>query len=285
MMKTASETDVKVRVEQFRESGYTVFENVFSNDIISSWHRKFQQLKDEGYGTEHKGDYAINNMIELAPGMMLPYLSHEAILDFAESVLGPFVQIGNSGILAKGSVSKEEAAAKKNIWHRDRWAGFPRGGYQNPTALTFLCYLQDMTAEYGPIRVIPGSHRTGISIEDSQKSRPHPDEVLIPLRAGDVIVFANSLLHSSTTNTSGRLRIFNGGSYITTWMRPADNHNGPNVQRIIQQARETNDHRLLRLFGIDEKLEKRVNCGFTTADDKRWAEWSAADKAEIVPAK
>jgi ectoine hydroxylase-related dioxygenase (phytanoyl-CoA dioxygenase family) len=138
-----------------------------------------------------------------------------------------------------------------------------------------------MTTEFGPLRIIPGSHRTGMLLKPEEISVPHPDEILLSLKAGDVVFFHNAMLHSGTPNTSGSPRLFIGGSYNSTWMRHKDDHSGPNVQKLIEHARERNDHRLMRLFGIDDHLEKRINSGFTISDDIRWAEWAAADKAAI----
>jgi ectoine hydroxylase-related dioxygenase (phytanoyl-CoA dioxygenase family) len=277
-----SVVDVKQRVEEFRENGYTIFESVYDKDTIGTWVQKFQQLLQEEAGKPINNNYLVSNMIELAPKMMLPLVANALILDFAEKIVGPFVQISDSVMFAFDSTSPEAAANRVNGWHRDRYAHVPRGGYHNPNALTSLCYLQDMTEEYGPLRVIPGSHRAEIVMDDSQKSQPHPDEILLPMKAGDVILFHNALLHTGTPNTSGKLRTFIGGSYNCTWMKHKDNHSGPNVQRLVQEAREANDHRRLRLFGIDEQLEKRINSGFTVSDDTRWAEWSEQDKAAII---
>jgi hypothetical protein len=104
------------------------------------------------------------------------------------------------------------------------------------------------------------------------------------MKAGDVVVIHNCLLHSGTPNTSGRTRYFFSIFYNLTWLKFTDNHSGPNVQQIIRQARERNDHRTLRLFGVDDHLERRANCGFQEPDEQRWAEWAAADQAAIKPA-
>jgi ectoine hydroxylase-related dioxygenase (phytanoyl-CoA dioxygenase family) len=162
-----------------------------------------------------------------------------------------------------GFYSQQSDGNTVNGWHRDRYAQVPRGGYQNPVAITVLCYLQDMTEEFGPLRVIPGSHRTGLLIPDDERKRTHQEEKLVPLNAGDVIVFHSAMLHTGSPNMSGRERIFMGGQYNCTWMRHVDKHSGPTVQQLIREAKARNDHRTMRLFGVDEQLEERINSGFT----------------------
>jgi len=270
------------RLAFFRENGYTIFEKVYDKAAIESWIEKYHELRVEIYGdNETDPAFIIDNLIERAPEKMLPVVSNPIVIDFAEMVIGPFVQISDSVTLSTSSITKEEAHNKVNGWHRDRYAMVPRGGYTNPTALSVLSYLQDMTPEFGPLRVIPGSHRSGMVLQPEENSVPHADEVLIPLKAGDVIFFHNALLHSGSPNTSGSYRLFLGGSFNSTWMRHKDDHSGPNVKKLVESARERNDHRIMRLFGVDEQLEKRINSGFTISDDVRWAEWAAADKAAI----
>lgn len=278
----STQIDLLQHFSEYKENGYTIFEKVYNQDQIQAWIKKFRQLQEESFESE-KAPMAFPNMIELAPKLMLPNKANPLILDFAEMVMGPFVQINDSVIFGSNSVSKEEAKNKVNGWHRDRFAMVPKGdSYQRPSTMNQLCYLQDLTEEHGPLRVIPGSHRKGITMKDEERLVPHADELLIQVKAGDVVVFHNALLHTGSPNTSpGGVRLIIGGSYNSTWMRHTDNHSGPNVQRLIQQARERNDHRMLRLFGVDDQWEARMNSGFTVPDEIRWAEWAAADKAAV----
>lgn len=86
------------------------------------------------------------------------------------------------------------------------WPGpVPPGRDQQAQAMFFL---DDVTADNGPTRVVPGSHRSG-SIPPKNLSDPrarHRDEVCITGPAGDVLVFSSHLWHSGTANTSGRPR-------------------------------------------------------------------------------
>jgi hypothetical protein len=70
--------------------------------------------------------------------------------------------------------------------------------------------------------------------------------------------------------------------YNLSWLRTTDDHSGPNVARVIAEARKRGDHRVLRLFGVDDHLERRANSGFLRPDEERWAEWAAEDAAALV---
>jgi ectoine hydroxylase-related dioxygenase (phytanoyl-CoA dioxygenase family) len=68
--------------------------------------------------------------------------------------------------------------------------------------------LDDFTADNGPTRVVPGSHRSG-QLPRQVMADPedgHPDEVKLLGRAGTVVIFNAHLWHGGTRNTTGRPR-------------------------------------------------------------------------------
>ncbi len=101
------------------------------------------------------------------------------------------------------------------------------------------------------------------------------------MKSGDVVVIHNALLHAGTPNTSGNVRYFFSIFYNLTWLRHTDNHQGPNVWQIVENARKRNDHRTLRLFGVDDHREPRANCGFQEQDEVMWAKWAENDRNAI----
>lgn len=274
------------RVEAFKTQGYTLFEGMYDESLMRQWREKHAELQKE----EIRGDLAshptwwFKDMVEHAPRLMLPAVANPEILDFAEAVMGPFVQLDNLTLAGFPSVPQEQASGKVSGWHRDRWGQVPRGVYERPNAINAICYLQDLTEEYGPLRAIPGSHIRPMTLPAPERSVPHPEEVIVPMKAGDVILIHNCLLHSGTPNTSGNTRYFFSIFYNLTWLHPTDNHHGPNVQQILSRARARNDHRTLRLFGEDDHREARANSGFQDPDEERWAAWAQADKDALKPA-
>lgn len=267
-------------LKEFKQQGYTIFENVYDTASMEQWKGKFNELQQEAV-TNKKRPWWFGHMLERAPRLMLPAVAHPTILEFAELLLGPFVQLDNLTLAGFPSSTKEEINGTVSGWHRDRWGQVPRSdAYERPHAINAIAYLQDLTEEFGPLRVIPGSHRQPLTLTAEERNRPHPDEKIHHLRAGDVVVIHNNLIHSGTPNTSGQTRYFFSVYYNLTWLKPTDNHNGPNVQALIQEARTANDHRLLRLLGVDEKLRARNNHGFLSDDEEMWRQWSEEDKQQ-----
>ena len=71
-----------------------------------------------------------------------------------------------------------------------------------------LWMLQDITIENGPLRVIPGTHRSGKLPQDvlDDPSDDHPDQVIVTGSAGTVVVMNAHLWHGGMENRSDRPR-------------------------------------------------------------------------------
>lgn len=269
-------------IAEFKENGYTVFQQLFDQKQIAYWKEKCLQIREELFGDVDQWVYLVRDMVERYPALMLPLTANPTILDFIESVMGPQIQIGDANLNVFSPIAKEEAANKVIGWHRDMYAFVPTStDYQTPRQILALTYLEDMTEETGPLRVLPGTHRKPMVIPPEEKGKPNPDEVVLSLKSGDVIIFSG-LLHSGSYNTSDRYRLLLGGMYTYTWYKPDCNFDGPNISQLIKEAAERNDRRMLRLFGGHSHIERgRANSGFTQLDETHWKEWIAQDKAEL----
>ena len=267
---------------EFKEQGYTIFPKVFDDALMQRWKDKLASMEAEGLeGLPHL-TFWFQDMCERAPTLMMPAVANPVILDFAEMVLGPFVQLDNQTLAGIPSSKPEDVKSPVSGYHRDRWAQVPVGSdYQHPLAINSLCYLNGLNAESGPLRVIPGSHRRPLTLTPEEQKRPHPDEIALNVEAGDVVVTHNCVLHSGSPNLSGKTRYLFSTFYNKTWLRPTDNHHGPNIRALVRDARAINDLRTLRLFGEDDNLASRANSQFIRADEEVWNQWAAADKAAL----
>ena len=271
------------RLAQYRRDGYTVFKGAYDATTMQTWCREQDRLESVSTGPyAQKTSFWFGNMLERAPHLMWQAVANPQVLDFAEQVVGPFIQLDNLTLAAFPAKAKDDPTAQQCGWHRDRWAHVPSGQYDRPLSMNAICYLQDLTVESGPLRVITGSHITPVTMDEKQRGEPHPDEELLYLEAGDLVLTHNGLLHSGTPNTSGKKRYFFSVYYNISWLKCTDTFDGPNCRQLIAWARSRNDHRALRLLGQDDHLQARGNSGFQEPDEGRWAEWSAADRDAIT---
>jgi ectoine hydroxylase-related dioxygenase (phytanoyl-CoA dioxygenase family) len=271
------------QLARYRRDGYTVFRSAYNEETMQTWRDEQDRLEAASTGPfAQKRSFWFGNMLERAPQLMWQAVANPLVLDFAEQVVGPFVQLDNLTLAAFPSKDIDDPTARQCSWHRDRWAHMPSGQYDRPLSMNAICYLQDLTDENGPLRVITGSHITPVTMGEEERAAPHPDEELLYLQAGDLVLTHNGLLHSGTPNTSGKKRYFFSVYYNISWLKYTDTFDGPNCRQLIAWARKRNDHRALRLLGQDDHLQARGNSGFQAPDESRWAEWSKADRDAIV---
>lgn len=116
------------------------------------------------------------------------------LVESARDLIGADVQLLALDLLYTAPHEGEVA------WHRD---------------VTFTCnktlsmntgiYLDDMTPLNGPLRVIPGSHRT--EQPPPPNDRPAAGERVVPVRAGTAVFFDAGLLHTGDRNNADAPRL------------------------------------------------------------------------------
>ena len=273
-------TEDNHRIETYRKNGYTVLEAVYNEAQMVAFRSEIDRLESVHTGIhQQRRSWWFGNMLERAPALMWPVVNNPVILDVIEQVIGPHIQLDNLTLAAFPPAEDDDAAAEVSGWHRDRWAHMPTGVYERPLALNAICYLQDLSHENGPLRIVPDSHIDSIALEDDLRQSFHPEETLVYLKAGDVILTHNGLMHSGTPNRSNLKRYFLSVYYNCSWLKHTDTYEGPNCQQLIREARERNDRRALRLLGED--VPSRCNTGFLRPDEERWREWIEEDRQAL----
>ena len=271
-----SQFDFTNQLHDFRENGFAIFPRLHSSEFYENWRILADQL------TSGKGKSVSGNLIEIAPHLAILAIANPTLLDFAEKVMGPFVQLDGLTLVTWPPLSTSEESGDNLHWHRDPWSQVPRSNeYDRPLAINALTYLQDLNDCIGPLRLIPKSHRTPLTIPTNLRDHPHPDEALINLKRGDVIVMHNNLVHSRSPNRSAFARSYISVYYNLSWLKPSSSYDGPEARKILRIAEQYNDRRLMRLFGIDSELEARTNSGFLSNNEECWDDWIREDRAAL----
>lgn len=252
-------------VRDFQRDGYVVIPGLLSiavvNKLRSIWSQK--NMKSEP-------NFIVGNEISYEyPNISIPILANSHVLDLAERLMGPQVQLDS---VAVTGIMGDECSGIS--WHRDLYARMPRGNaYQYPNSVHLLVYLQDMDDAVGPLRVIKGSHRRAGPISEENRHQPHADEFLVQVRSGDGVLIHNQLLHSRSPNRSKRDRLLFSVVYSLTCMRTTFDFAHSTNQSLIEQFRNIGDARLLRLFGQDDYFDEKYNCGFIAPESNLWNAW------------
>ena len=263
---------------EFKQVGFTLFPGMLDADWVGEMRAAFDAIADRVATVDGRRPAALVDVLEHQPQLVLRALANERLLDFAELVIGPHVQL--ESVTYRRSPPDAADAGPVLGFHRDMFAFFPDDGvYHRPLLFNALSYLQDLTDESGPLRIIPGSHMRAMQMTREQAKQPHPEEVIVYPKAGDVAVFHCSMLHSGSANRSADYRYLFFLTLNHSWLKHRANYQGPVSQAVIAGARERNDRRLLRLLGVDDQFVQRANCGFLNPDEDNWRRWIAEDAA------
>ena len=274
------------RVAEFEQRGYTILRG-FNAEWVERWRQVFEERYRRESGEDQRGvrvgqpRAVLRGLLQERPDLFLPSLVAPAMLDFLEELMGPFVGFDSLQVAVTPPLG-EAAAREVRAWHRDMW-GLPgwTKDYLPPNAVNVLTYLQE-GAEYGRLRVIPGSHRGCELVGGGGPETAQAGEQAVELAAGDTVVVHSSLLHSTSGNYSGRRRIFVSYFYAKCWLPKRDAYGMESMQREIRAARARGDRRVARLFEPDRELLARRAAGDRGEHTERelWQRWCREERAE-----
>ncbi len=144
---------------------------------------------------------------------MFSVITHPAILDTVESVIGPEIMF-HPQFNCQAKMPRETRS--KIPWHQD--LGFLRPEAEQTLMANFWIPLVDVTVENGCLEVIAGSHRSGLKPHGPLPDYPSPehgilmehlppgDRLACPIRKGGAVLFQHKTLHRSFPNRTDRIR-------------------------------------------------------------------------------
>jgi hypothetical protein len=200
-------------LQQIRDQGFALVPSVVSADSAAELAARLTTTlqPEEGAGSPlaSRGTvYAARNPLEVIPNIAALW-RESALGDLLEQVLGP-----DFGLVRGLFFDKPPGRSWWLPWHKDLTIAVqdnrpPSERFTRPTLkagvphviapvdlleqmLTIRLHLDDVTAENGPLRVIPGSHRTGKEIVAGDI-----EPATIFARRGDALAMRPLVCHSS----------------------------------------------------------------------------------------
>jgi hypothetical protein len=263
----------------FQQQGYVVLDNAVPEESLLNWEEVFDRLNRAKAKSLYDTVHWYKNLLEHCPESTFRALSHEPLLDCLECLMGPFVQYDGGSLVGFEPVLDTSLTVRG--YHRDRYAHFPTGAYQNPSAIHALFYLQDL-ANCGPLRIIPRSHVEPIGLTPEEETKTNDHEILLYPKRGQVVLLHNCLLHSGSLHHSSGIRRFVSVCFNHSFMKRSDVFSGPSAKRILEIAKNSNDRRLQRLMGYGDEMGpgiNRSNCGFLLPEMNYWPKWISEDRS------
>ena len=234
---------------QLIQDGYCRVPQVAPPDLIETT-RAFAENLADGLSDEEKelrrlqgSLIAVNELEEMVPLITLP-----AAIEVLKNMGYP-----NPRYYSGYIISKPPEVAPPLFWHQDGITWDEPLSYTDTPAQVFLMYyLIDTNRENGCLRVIPGSHRSRHRLhglpeahdetiqaagDDHPALQDDPDELDVPVRAGDLVIGDARLLHSAHPNRSSRRR-----TVITLWFLPTYDDLPESLQAYYGKRKEKPEH-------------------------------------------
>jgi ectoine hydroxylase-related dioxygenase (phytanoyl-CoA dioxygenase family) len=201
----------EAQLQQYRDKGYVVFENLFSAEEIDQIREIIDRFDEESERRlREKGQQFINipKQINFTHGLnflspeLQAFIADERFVNITTSILGPDIRL-----YWDQSVYKRPEAKRDFPWHQDN-------GYVPTDPVHYVTNwlaLDDATIENGCVWVLPGSHKNGfvkhVKTEIGWQCYFGDDPgVPVELKKGSMVTFHSLLFHRSTPNLSNTIR-------------------------------------------------------------------------------
>jgi ectoine hydroxylase-related dioxygenase (phytanoyl-CoA dioxygenase family) len=251
MMTVSTEIDQSA----FEKRGYSVIPDLLTADEAAEAWSTFDSF------SVPNGGRSANERQVLKHDIFGRILMKNRLLDAVEAVLGDDLQLLAMDSLETAPQRGPRGEGSRSAWHVDFTSVVP-----STIAVNVAMYLQDMTPETGPLRVIPGSHRWGRLPTDDEETAERDDEVEVPVSAGTGVMFDAQIWHTGSANHSERPRrgIFTYFGHY--WMKRMDEFARSPLPSFVT---ESTDSRLRQLFGLGLQTTSPHGSDYNP-DNPRW---------------
>jgi hypothetical protein len=200
------------------EQGYTRLEGFIAPERRRGLVDRIEALfaaEGESAGAEFRQEPGARRLANLVDkgDVFVDAILDPTVLEHIGHVLGPRFKLSSLNARSANPRSEESQPL-----HVDAGALADERGYW---VCNSVWMLDDFTTDNGALRVVPGSHRWGRRPQDAlpDPQAPHPEEVLVTGRAGDLVVMNSHLWHGGTANRTARPRLALHAFYCR-WDKP-----------------------------------------------------------------
>jgi ectoine hydroxylase-related dioxygenase (phytanoyl-CoA dioxygenase family) len=204
------------RIRQIEVEGYIVLPDLLSSQQVA-------QLKAETARLETRAvDYSVHQQVrpgvQFIGGAITDLIANPPTIAFLRELFGDEI------ILMSYAYARSEPGHPGISLHAD---GQPYGsqifGYEGscPWLVRVLYYLDDLTPEVSPFRVVPHSQLSMHADANPYKRyEAHPEEVMVPVKAGSAVLINHRVFHGNFPNTGDRAREMLAIAYRPGWAGP-----------------------------------------------------------------
>jgi ectoine hydroxylase-related dioxygenase (phytanoyl-CoA dioxygenase family) len=206
------------QIRQIEVEGYLVLPDVISPETVAALKQETAQLETTAVDySEHQRGCP---HIEFHGGEITNLIANPPMVDFLQSLFGDEI------VLMSYVYARSEPGHPGISLHAD---GQPYGsqifGYEGscPFLVRVLYYLDDLTPEVSPFRVVPRSHLCmHAEANPYLRYESHPEEVAVTLRAGSAVLINHRVFHGNLPNVGDYPREMLALGFRPGWAGPIE---------------------------------------------------------------
>lgn len=222
-------SDVETQITNLEQDSYVYIPDVLSRVEVESLKQRIDQIKPNADSNDSLGDpgdptksgdgsihikNAFNHHTEL-----LSCIDKLGVIEIAEGAMGKDCHLVGMSAWKSGPGRPDQ-----NLHVDYRPIDLPEDLASDPRVrlpifiATAHFYLNDITEELGPTRMIPGSHRAGRRPRTNETDWNGINQQSVMVNAGDVVMFRSEIWHRGSANTGTDTRYLIQVHYANRWI-------------------------------------------------------------------
>lgn len=204
------------RVRQIEVEGYLVLPDLLTREEVAGL--KAETAQFETRPVDYSVHQQVRPNVQFFGGQVTRLIANPKAIDFLKVLFGEQV------VVMSYHYARSEPGHPGISLHAD---GQPYGseifGYEGscPWLVRVLYYLDDLTPDVSPFRVVPHSHLSmHAEANPYLRYESHPEEVMVPAKAGSAVLINHRVFHGNYPNVGTRPRELLAIGYRPGWAGP-----------------------------------------------------------------
>lgn len=209
------------QIYQLEVEGYLVLPDLLTPTHLAQL--KAETARLETFGLDYSERQQVRPKVQFVGDAITDLIAHPPTIAFLRELFGDEI------VFMSYAYARSEPGHPGISLHTD---GQPYGsaifGYEGscPWLVRVLYYLDDLTPEVSPFRVVPRSHLSFHADANPYKRySAHPEEVMVTAKAGSAVLINHKVFHGNFPNVGDKSREMLAIAYRPAWA-------GPTVQQV-----------------------------------------------------
>jgi ectoine hydroxylase-related dioxygenase (phytanoyl-CoA dioxygenase family) len=205
------------QIRHFEVEGYVVLPEILTPDLIAKV-KEEMAVAEMGHTDYSEAQTRSVDQPQWTSRTTAELIGYPPMIEFLTDLLGEDI------VFTRGFYQRSLPGCPGISMHTD---GQPHGsnlfGYEGscPRLLRVLYYLDDLTIERAPFRLIPRSHLSfHADASPYVRYRFHPEEITLTCKAGSAVLIPSLMIHGSHPNRTGDTRELLHFGYRPAWAGP-----------------------------------------------------------------